>query len=40
MTNEKAIEVIKANWPEPRYRLLQEALTLAINLLKTGAKCV
>ena len=37
MTNEQAIHVIESNWPDSGYTMLKEALTLAIELLKTGA---
>lgn len=38
MTNEQAIEIIKSNWPDPRYKVLSDALTLAIKALKRTSK--
>lgn len=40
MTNQEAIKVLKVYWPDERYSDLQEALALAIGLLKTGARNV
>jgi hypothetical protein len=40
MTNQEAIRIIKNNWPGAWELELQEALALAIGLLKTGAKVV
>lgn len=34
MTNARAIEVIKNNWPDGGYSMLREALTLAIKALE------
>ena len=34
MTNQEAIETIKANYPPENYSMLREALDIAIGLLK------
>ena len=34
MTNQEAIETIKANYPDERYTMLREALDMAMELLK------
>jgi hypothetical protein len=34
MTPEKAVECIEGNWPDERYTMLREALTMAIAALK------
>lgn len=34
MDNQKAIEVIKANWPAERYAVLRQALSKAIRALE------
>ena len=39
MTNQEAIETIKANYPPENYSILREALEMALSLLKEqGAK--
>lgn len=38
MDAEKAIEVIKKNYPDSRYTMLREALDLSIKLLEEDAK--
>ena len=35
VTNEEAIAAIKNNWPDERYSILREALTMAIEALKS-----
>jgi len=35
MTNQEAIETIKANYPDERYTMLREALDMAMDVLKT-----
>ena len=41
LTNQEAVKTIQANWPGGNgYTSLKEALTLAIGLLRTGAKNV
>lgn len=34
MTNQEAIETIRKNWPDERYSMLREALTIAIDILE------
>ena len=34
MDNLEAIEVIKSNWPDGRYTMLREALTMAIQAIE------
>lgn len=34
MTNQEAIEIIKANYPDERYTMLREALDMAMDALK------
>lgn len=38
MTNQEAIETIKANYPPENYSMLREALDMAIELLKKHRK--
>ena len=38
MTNQEAIETIKANYPPENYSMLREALDMAIELLKKHGK--
>jgi hypothetical protein len=44
MELKQAVEVIKSNWPDERYTMLREALTVVLNYLPTSdnsdyAKC-
>lgn len=36
MTNQEAIETIKAHYPDERYTMLREALDMAMDVLKAG----